>query len=119
MANRYWTDNPDRKIHADGPRPGPYKDHKPSIAPFKSGSWSLRGAPTQPGRSKMGCPEIKVYNKVEGMSTYGAGGKVKKVMHEFKAGKLHSGSKKGPLVKSRAQAVAIGMSEQRNANKKK
>jgi hypothetical protein len=35
----------------------------------------------------------------------------KNVMHEFKHGKLHSGSKKGPVVKSRKQAVAIMMSE--------
>jgi uncharacterized protein DUF6496 len=32
-------------------------------------------------------------------------------MHEFKKGKLHSGSKEGPKVKSRKQAIAIGMSE--------
>jgi hypothetical protein len=37
--------------------------------------------------------------------------KVGKVMKEFKAGKLHSGSKKGPTVTSRKQAVAIAMSE--------
>jgi len=37
--------------------------------------------------------------------------KVKKVMHEFKTGTLHSGSKKGPVVKSRKQAVAIALSE--------
>lgn len=37
--------------------------------------------------------------------------KVQKVMHEFKTGSLHSGSKKGPVVKSRKQAVAIAMSE--------
>lgn len=43
-------------------------------------------------------------------------GKVEKVMHEFKHGELHSGSKKGPKVKSRKQAIAIGMSEQRKAN---
>ena len=44
--------------------------------------------------------------------------KVKKVMHEFKEGTLHSGSKKGPKVKSRKQAIAIGMSEGRKATKK-
>ena len=40
------------------------------------------------------------------------GGQVKvgKVMKEFKAGKLHSG-KKGPVVKSRKQAIAIALSE--------
>ena len=45
--------------------------------------------------------------------------KVQKVMHEFKTGALHSGSKKGPVVKSRKQAVAIALSEQKKANKKK
>jgi hypothetical protein len=37
--------------------------------------------------------------------------KVGKVMHEFKAGMLHAGSKKGPVVSSRKQAIAIGLSE--------
>ena len=37
--------------------------------------------------------------------------KVAKVMKEYKAGKLHSGSKKGPVVKSQKQAVAIALSE--------
>lgn len=37
--------------------------------------------------------------------------KVHKVMHEFKEGKLHSGSKKGPEVTNRKQAVAIALSE--------
>lgn len=35
--------------------------------------------------------------------------KMHKVMSEFKKGKLHSGSKKGPKVTSRKQAVAIGV----------
>lgn len=34
-----------------------------------------------------------------------------KVMGEFKRGTLHSGSKKGPVVKSRKQAIAIALSE--------
>lgn len=36
--------------------------------------------------------------------------KVGKVMHEYKEGTLHSG-KKGPVVKSRKQAIAIALSE--------
>lgn len=44
--------------------------------------------------------------------------KMKKVMHEFKEGELHSGSKKGPVVKSQKQAVAIGLSEARKAGAK-
>jgi hypothetical protein len=45
-------------------------------------------------------------------------GKMEKVMSEYKEGKLHSGSKKGPEVTSRKQAIAIGMSEARKAHKK-
>lgn len=36
------------------------------------------------------------------------------VMHKFKSGKLHSGSKKGPIVRNPEQAVAILMSEKQN-----
>ena len=39
--------------------------------------------------------------------------KVSKVMKEYRVGKLRSGSKKGPKVKSRKQAVAIALSEAR------
>ena len=39
--------------------------------------------------------------------------KVRKVMGEFKRGKLHSGSKAGPTVKNQKQAVAIALSEAR------
>lgn len=45
--------------------------------------------------------------------------KVARVMHEFKEGELHSGSKKGPKVTSRKQAIAIGMSEKRAQEKGK
>ena len=37
------------------------------------------------------------------------------VMHKFGAGKLHSGSKGGPKVQNRKQAVAIMLSEKRAA----
>lgn len=47
------------------------------------------------------------------------GGKVEKVMHEFKTGDLHSGSKKGPVVGSRKQAIAIALSQARKEGKKK
>lgn len=44
--------------------------------------------------------------------------KVSKVMHEYGAGKLHSGSKKGPEVKNQKQAVAIALSEARKVKGK-
>jgi hypothetical protein len=46
------------------------------------------------------------------------GEKVEKVMSEYKHGELHSGSKKGPKVKSRKQAVAIALSEARKSGEK-
>jgi len=36
---------------------------------------------------------------------------MKEEMGKFKQGTLHSGSKSGPLVKSRKQAIAISMKE--------
>lgn len=44
--------------------------------------------------------------------------KVGKVMREFKAGELRSGSKKGPEVTNPKQAVAIALSEARRKGKK-
>ena len=44
--------------------------------------------------------------------------KVNKVMHEFKASSLHSGSKSGPEVKNRKQAVAIALNEAGMSGKK-
>ena len=45
-------------------------------------------------------------------------GKVHKVMSEYKRGSLHSGSKTGPRVSSRKQAIAIALSEARKAGEK-
>ena len=59
-----------------------------------------------------------------GGSCYAKGGSVKgaakinKVMGEFKRGELHSGSKKGPEVTNKKQAVAIALSEAREAGAK-
>lgn len=44
--------------------------------------------------------------------------KIGKVMGEFKRGELHSGSKKGPVVRNPKQAVAIALSEARGAGAK-
>jgi hypothetical protein len=44
--------------------------------------------------------------------------KVAKVMREFKAGTLNSGSKKGPVVKNKKQAVAIALSQAKMSKKK-
>jgi hypothetical protein len=44
---------------------------------------------------------------------------VKQELHKFKMGKLHSGSKHGPKVKSRKQAIAIALSEAGMSRSKK
>ena len=43
--------------------------------------------------------------------------KVKKVMKEFKAGTLKSGSSTGPVVTNRRQAVAIALSQAKMSKK--
>jgi len=43
---------------------------------------------------------------------------IKDEMHEFKEGKLHSGSKKGPVVKKRDQAIAIALNVAKKKGKK-
>jgi hypothetical protein len=43
--------------------------------------------------------------------------KMKTVMGEFKAGTLHSGSKKGPPVTNPKQAVAIALNQSRGLKK--
>jgi len=69
--------------------------------------------------------EFDALNNVEGglgfmakkkASTTKGRSKVKKVMHEYKGGKLKSGS--GGKVKSKKQAVAIALSEARQSGAK-
>lgn len=43
--------------------------------------------------------------------------KIKKVIKEYDRGELHSGSKKGPIVKNKKQALAIGYSEAKKGKK--
>lgn len=45
--------------------------------------------------------------------------KISKVMREYKAGTLRSGSAKGSKVKSRKQAIAIALSEAGKAKRKR
>lgn len=42
---------------------------------------------------------------------------VKETLSEFARGQLHSGSKTGPRVKSRKQALAIALSSQRKGSR--
>lgn len=44
---------------------------------------------------------------------------IEDVLHKFKRGSLRSGSKRGPKVKNRKQAIAIMMSEKRKEDEGK
>ena len=61
--------------------------------------------------------KMKHTKKMKSKETPKFKAKVSKVMKEFKGKKLHSGSKKGPLVKNPKQAIAISLSEARKATK--
>ena len=90
--------------------------------PSKAGA-SERGMPARVGKA-VGAPRMESMPRVDKAQGYAKGGmskgqkKVAKVMREYKEGKLHSGSKKGPVVKNEKQAVAIALSEARKAGAK-
>lgn len=82
---------------------------------------AARAARSGPTRSLRPAPTMTVMPvpmSDDGMVMAKKGGKVEKVMREYKEGKLHSGSKKGPVVKDRKQAVAIALSEARKSGAK-
>ena len=71
-------------------------------------------------QTQMNMPNtVGTKNMTPNVMHFKKGGKIEKVMSEFKHGKLHSGSKKGPKVKSRKQALAIAISEAKKAGQYK
>ena len=84
---------------------------------FASGGMTVSRADMPGGEGPMNKPAL--------VAKYAKGGHVNKgeqkigrVMEEFTKGKLHSGSKEGPKVKSTKQAVAIALNEARAAGAK-
>ena len=84
---------------------------------FANGGMTVSRADMPNGEGPMSKPAM--------VAKYAKGGSVKKgeqkigrVMREFTEGKLHSGSKEGPKVKSTKQAVAIALNEARAAGAK-
>lgn len=62
-------------------------------------------------KKKIATKTAKKKPSTAGASSLQAKRKISQVLREFKKGKLHSRSKKGPKVKSRTQAIAIALSE--------
>lgn len=76
---------------------------------MKSRRKESEGMEKASGKRKYAADKSMGYNKPQTKKAKRA--KVKKVMKEYSEGKLHSGSKKGPIVKNRKQALAIATSE--------
>ncbi len=68
-------------------------------------------------RSESPAAERREHSSPKVPTSKHAKAKVEKTMHEFKEGDLHSGSKHGPKVTSRKQAIAIALSQARRKGK--
>ena len=70
-------------------------------------------ASTRRSKKEVDREDAARYHMRGGMAYVALKAKIGKVLHEFKAGSLHSGSKKGPVVTNPKQAVAISLNEAR------
>ena len=88
-------------------------------APAASGGFNLRGLVTHHSSGSQGPVGNPMTHHSPAPVKLGKKGqaKVEKVMGEMKAGTLHSGSKTGPKVTSRKQAIKIALSEGRKASR--
>ena len=107
-----------KENYAKGGMPRARTAHVPYGRAAKGPSMALPAAMKSP-KPKAPASMARIATSTNPVALMKKGGdtKVKTVMLEFKAGKLHSGSKKGPVVKSRKQALAIALSEARKGKK--
>lgn len=97
--------NPCRRLAFKGRwRPWP-------VLPFVLSS-SAPGAASGPDSDRAG---VFMAKSTAGIGPKGQA-KIATVMHEWGKGQLHSGSKRGPVVKNQRQAVAIALNQGRQAS---
>jgi hypothetical protein len=97
-------------------------EQEPDLGPHRGTSWRL-GSLSSEGSEAAGdrASRIDTEGDLDMARKYsrGASKDVKREMHKFKRGTLKSGrGGKGGTVKSRKQAIAIGLSEARRSGKK-
>jgi len=118
MKSSSATNIPLKKLYPDGRYPGPFVNDEPTKMP--------KNPPLPPRRPKQDedtsssdetLEDMKAKSDAMKMKKGGSVSKVSKVMKEFKSGKLHSGSKAGPAVTSKKQAIAIALSEAKSEKK--
>lgn len=89
----------------------------PPDGPAATGGLNLRGLVTHRSSGSQGAGNPMAHHSLAPVKLGKKGQtKVEKVMGEMKAGTLHSGSKTGPVVTSRKQAIKIALSEGRKAS---
>ncbi len=91
-----------------------FRDHPEVVNAHREvGRSGLEDRPSATRR--LGAAYLSAFAEFETAVSHELAGKMEKTMHEFKHGELHSGTKDGPKVKSRKQAIAIGLSQARKA----
>ena len=88
-----------------------------SVTPVPKPKTQAPAEPRPVGQADQSRLKTMIQNIKEAKKAAMCEGSMKKTMGEFKRGKLHSGSKTGPIVKSRDQAIAIGMNNEETVNR--
>lgn len=119
MSARCYSPFKERKCSNDkNPPPTGTRGSRATLPKESTAKWPTSKGNTRSNRG-LGMPLVKTFVAGEYMKGNPGKGKVHKVMGEYKRGTLRSGSKHGPKVTDRDQAVAIAMSEAGLSKKKR
>ena len=88
-----------------------------SVTPVPKPKTQAPAEPRPVGQADQSRLKTMIQNIKEAKKDAMCEGGMEKTMSEFKRGKLHSGSKTGPIVKNRDQAIAIGMNNEETVDR--